>query len=602
MANTLPSTIDLVNLDPDLNKSSLIAYLQSQSRFKDYDFTGSDIQILLDMLSINTFRHAFFTNMAISEMFIDSAQVSSDVRSNAKDLGYTPRSITSSIANITVSFNATGESQPYTIPKGSTFSTSVKNKNFTFSTTETIIVASPNNTFTFTANVSEGIYVKDSYVFNGALSNSQPFTLTNQSADTNSLVVNVFEDNSTVGQNFNLVKSLLGLNSNSYVFFLQCSAANGNFEVLFGDGIFGYQPQNGALVVLDYLVSQGDLSNGSASFGINFDPTGIGELNGPVNIVTNQSAVGGAPIEDIETTRFYAPRWFQTQERAVIESDYEILLKQQFPEINAVNAYGGETLTPPQFGKIILAVNILNVNGLPSSKVAQYTTFLKGRNILSIQPIWVAATFMYIQINSIVRYNINVTTETNSRIASVVASAINTYNDQNLNNFNVTFRLQPFTTYTANSDPSIVSMPTTIQLYQKINPSQVAANYYLNYAVPLISNISRLPTSHSANADKTLSSSNFYYKGNLSQLEDDGAGTVRIVNITGNTFTTAANTGTINYSTGIVNLNGFAVDSYSGDNLLVFVVPQDEDITSIQNTILAIEPSQTNITVQQLSL
>ena len=594
------SVIDLVNLDPDLARASFVAFLQSQQRFKGYDFAGDDMNVLLSLFDINSYRYAFLLNMAISEGFIDSAQLFKDVKSHAKELGYTPRSVTSAVANITVSFKATGVSQPYVIPKGATFASSNKNKNFVFSVAEPIICASANNSFSFTTDIYEGTYVKDAYIFNTNL-NPLSFAITNRNADTSSLVINVFGNNNLTGVNYNLANSLLGLNGNSFVYFLQCAAANGNYEILFGDGVLGNQPQTGATVVLDYRIASGNVGNGCGTFNIGFDPTN-GEAQTSFSIFTNQAAAGGAAAEDIETTRFYAPRWFQVQERCIVPSDYEIVLKQQYPEIQAVNAYGGETLTPPQFGQVVIAVQLTGVNGLPNSKVNQYTQFIKGRNPISIQPIFVAANNTYLQINTTVKYNVNVTLESDDTIESIVNQAVLAYNNSNLNDFDVTFYYQPFTEVINDADPSIVSSLTNVMMYQKIYPSTTANNYYLNFAVPLANNIPQLAQAHSNSLTKTISSSNFYYQGALSQLEDDGAGTMRVMNVTGASLQLAANVGTVNYSNGIVQLTQFAVDNFSGASLQVFALPATDDVTCNQNTILSIEPTGIDIKVQQLSL
>jgi hypothetical protein len=596
------TVIELVSLDPNTNKQSFINYLQSQPRFKGYDFAGADMNVLLDLFMINEFRFAFFLNMAISEGFLDSAQLFDSVKSHAKDLNYTPNSMSSAQANVTVNFTATGESQPYIIPKGSTFAAQVKNQNFTFTTDETIICASANNNFSFTTDIFEGIYVKDSYIYSNTSGPFPRYSITNANVDLSSVTVTVLSNNSVLGQSYNLVDSLLDLDSNSYVFFMQCSAANGNYEIMFGDNIFGSQPQGGSLVIFDYRITTGQPANGAGLFNIGFDPSGANELTGPVTVTTNQIALGGAPAENIETTRFRAPRYFQTQERCIVPSDYEIVLEQQFPEINAVNAYGGETLTPPQFGKVVIAINISNVVGLPNSKVSEYTAFIKGRNPLSIQPIFVAAQNMYVSVNSTVKYNINVTAATESLMETIVANAIAGYNDQNLDNFDVTFYYSQFTQIIQNADPSIISNLTEIELYQKITPSQSANNYLLTFSIPLVNDIEPLPTVHSNAMTKTLSSTNFMYLGNLSQLEDDGNGTIRIVNLSGNNLTLVANVGTINYANGIVQLANFSCDSFSGDNLLVYVTPAEDDFSSTQNIILSIEPSQTVVNAVAIAI
>ena len=599
MANN--SIIDLVSLDPDLNKQAFINYLQNQSRFKGYNYAGDDMNILLDLFGINTYRYAFLLNMAISEGFIDSAQLGSSIKSHAKELGYTPRSSTSAIANVNVSFTASGVSQPYVIPKGSTFSSTVKNQNFVFSIAEPIIVSSANNLFQFTTNLYEGVYVKDAYIYNPAAI-PLSFPITNANVDTSSIVVNIFGNNNLIGVNYNLANSLLGLTGNSLVYFLQCAAANGAYEVLFGDGIFGYQPDTGATVIIDYRIASGNTPNGCGTFTCNFDPTGAQELTSGVTVITNEIASGGTAPESIETTRFYAPRWYQVQERCIVPSDYQIVLQQQFPEIQAINAYGGETLNPPQFGRVIIALQISGVNGLPISKVNEYTSFIKARNPISIQPFFVAANNTYLQIDTTVKYNINVTLESDATIATIVTNAINQYNANNLNDFDVTFYYQPFTEVINSADPSIVSSLTNVLMYQKIYPSQNPANFTLNYAVPLMNNNPPLGVTVANNVQTTVSSSSFMYQGALSQLMDDGNGIIRIANITGAGNILAANVGTVQYSNGIVQLTQLTVDSFDGSSLQVFVNPAEDDISCNQNVILSIEPSAINVTVQQLSL
>jgi hypothetical protein len=556
----------------------------------------------MDILGINSFRNAFLLNMAISEGFIDSAQLFSDVKSHAKELGYTPRSSVSAVANVTVSFSATGASQPYIIPKGSTFSAHVKNQNFTFSLAEPIIVASPNTQFSFTTNIYEGVYVKDSYVFNQATNRLPSFAITNANVDTSSIVVNVFGNNSLIGQNYNLATSLLDLDGTSQVYFLQCATANGNYEIIFGDGIIGNQPLNGSLVILDYRVTSGAQADGSSAFNINFDPTGVNEITSSVTIVTNSIAAGGVDAEDIETTRFYAPRWFQVQERAIVPSDYEVLLKNKFPELNAVNAYGGETLNPPQFGKVVIAVDIAGVAGLPQSKGQQYSAFIKGRNPLSIQPIFTAAQHLYLKVTSLIKYNVNVSLESEATIRAIVTDAITKFNSQFLDDFAITFYFSQFSQALNNSDPSIVSNETSIQLYQKIQPSANPQTYMFFFSVPLVNNVPPLPSFHSFGLMKTLTSTSFVYKGLLSYLEDDGNGLVRIVSLKGNTLTTTTDIGIIDYNRGFVVLFSFSVDSFDGNDLLVLVTPQETDISATQDLILSIEPDKTQLSVEMLSL
>ena len=236
---------DLVSLDFLQYKNSLKQYLQNNAYFKDYDFDGSNINVLLDLLSYNTFQNAFYLNMVMSESFLDSAQLKSSIVSHAKELNYLPKSITSAQATVNVVFQATGESQPYTIPKGSQFSALVKSNAYTFTTPEPILVTSANTTFSFQTDIYEGYYISDAYVFQQTDS-TQRFKITNQAVDTQSIEVRVYEDGSQYGDIYKATDTLLGLDEYSKVFFLQATD-NGYYEILFGDNIFGYKPKAGEI-------------------------------------------------------------------------------------------------------------------------------------------------------------------------------------------------------------------------------------------------------------------------------------------------------------------------------------------------------------------
>jgi hypothetical protein len=222
--------------------------------------------------------------------------------------------------------------------------------------------------------------------------------------------------------------------------------------------------------------------------------------------------------------------------------------------------------------------------------------------MMTISPIWVSPTFTFIQVNSTVRYNINVTNETPNRISTIVKAAIANFNTLNLNNFNTTLRFSQLTTTIDQSDPSIISNSTDIQLYQNLQPStNQATDFTINFSTPLIGDLPTLPTNHPAMDEKVLSSSQFTYKGNICYLEDDNNGNVRIVQINNNTVSTVQIIGAIDYTSGIILLKGFKPDSFVGNSLQLFVRPADNDVSCVQNTILSIDPSNVNINVVGLS-
>jgi len=601
VANTsLNASISLVDLDFATLKTAFQTYLKNQDVFKDYDFDGSNINLLLDLLSYNTFKNAFYLNMAISEGFIDSAQLRNSLLSHAKELNYLPRSVRSAKASVTVTWEATGDNQPYVIPKGSQFSALIKSKAYIFSTPDTLIVSSPNTSFSFTTDIYEGVYKKDAYIFQDNIEN-QVFPLTNKNVDTNSLSVTVKEDGSSIGDTYLLTTTLLDLNEFSKVFFLQASEL-GFYEVYFGDNNLGRQPKTNSLVTLDYRLSSGPDGNGAKSFTCLFDPTSpFGEVTSTPVTTTGDVANNGDVQETNESIRYYAPRAFQVQERTVTATDYEVALKTKFPEINAVSVYGGEESTPPEFGKVFIAVDISNVNGLPDSKKDEYTQFIQRRAPLSIIPVFKEAQFMYLSVDSIVRYNLNITTNSPPRIQTIVTDAILSYNTDHLDSFNATLRYSQLLSHINDTDLSIISNITDVQVYKKINPATgVSQNIDISFDLPLLNNLPTQEDIHSTSDQKTISSSLFSYGGSLCTIEDDGNGLIRIIKQSLDKDVKVSNVGTVDYDTGLVKLTNFLVDSYDGDALRVFAVPQDRDIYSNKQTILTMEADAITVTPEGL--
>lgn len=609
MAN---SSIDLIPLDFDTLKSSFITYLRSQDQFKDYNFEASNMNVLLDLLSYNTYKNSFYTNMAFAESFIDSAQLRESMFSHAKELNYVPRSARSSVANVTLTFSASGESQPYTLRKGESFTTLIKQGSYTFTTGEDIILTSSNTIYSANFNIYEGFYVTESYVMDYN-QNSQKFKINNTDVDLTSLVVLVYEDNSVNPKKYTRATTLLDLNENSEVYFVQGSI-DAQYEIIFGDGVLGRRPKNGGTVVLDYRVTAGSIANGARVFSANFDPTAAGELLTSVNVSINKfsEATGGAysvngdEPESTESIRYYAPRHFQTQERAVTVSDYVTVLKTQYPEISALTVYGGEEVSPPRYGKVFVAVDIANVEGLPEAKKTEYYSFLKSRSPLSIDPIFVEPVFTYLEVESLVKYNINVTTRTPQNIEAACTLAISEFAETNLNDFNSILRYSKLIRAIDDVDTSIVSNETEIHVYKKLTPLLTTPqNININFNLPIketdyVSDQSSFVSSarHEIKLNRSVHSSFFTYNGEKCIIEDDGAGIIRVVREQDNFHYVVKDVGTVNYKTGELQLVNFAIDSYDGNFFKIYVSPASLDIVGSKNEILAIEPDEILIIVE----
>jgi hypothetical protein len=596
MANT---SINLVDLDFASLKGSFKNYLRDQNQFKDYDFEGSNINILLDLLSYNSYKNAFYLNMLLSESFLDSAQLRNSILSHAKELNYLPRSARSSKAKVRIEFEATGESAPYIIQKGSPLTTLVKNESYTFTIPETITVSSANTTYSFETDIFEGTYIQDTYTYRQGIEN-QRFKLTNRNIDTESLTVSVFEDGNEVSDAYKLSTSLLDLDETSKVFFLQ-PTETGYFEVLFGDNNLGRRPKINSTIVMEYRTSSGELPNGAREFSVDFDPTGSDELNFTPEVNTLENSRDGAEEESIESIRYMAPRHFQTQERAITASDYSIALKGQFPEINAVHAYGGEDLSPPQFGKVFIAVDITNVDGFPESKKIEYRNFIDRRSPFGIRPVFIDPEFSYLSVRSKVRYDVNVTSASRETLKSIIKNAIVDFNEEYLNDFNVILRNSKLETEIDDSDASIISSVTRTRIYKKINPRLgLSENFRINFGVPIIDTIPEKEDLHRATDVHALVSSLFIFNSEQVLLEDDGTGNVRIMKTDGFINEKIKNVGKIDYNTGQIEIDGLVVDSFQGSSIKLYVTPVDPDVVASQNSILTIEDDEIIIDLEEV--
>jgi hypothetical protein len=585
MANT---NINLINLDFDTLKNNFKTYLKSQDKFKDYDFDGSNMSVLLDVLSYNTYLNSFYTNMVASEMFLDTAQLRDSVLSHAKELNYLPRSFKSAEAVVNININ-TGSANvtSVVISKGTTFSSRIGSNTFTFSTDRNIVLTGSSGVFSGN-NISlyEGEYVNETIVVDYTQSN-QRFIISNPTVDTDSLKVVVLEDNGATSLEYSYATSLFGLTSDSKVFFLQ-PAENEKYEVIFGDGVVSRRPKDGAAVILDYRVTNGELPNGA----FRFTSDGPIESYSNVSIATVTAAVGGAVSESLESIRFNAPRHYTTQERAITQSDYETLLKLNYPEINAVSAYGGEQEIPPQYGRVFISVDITGVEGLPTTKLAEYARFLKERSPVSIEPVFKNPDFTYINVISTVNYDIAKTELEPADIQALVISNIFTYNQENLNNFKKTLRYSRLLDQIDGAHPSIISNETSVRAIKIIKPAlNRAQNLTIKYDFPLLDDKQqRINAIHSASVKRTIESSIFTLRGRNVIVEDDGNGVLVLSGLSeNNTYTIIKDIGTVDYATGLLTINDLTVSSYPVVGIKFYARPSSNDIYSLKNNILTIK-------------
>jgi hypothetical protein len=587
---------NITKLDFDQIKADLKTYMKGQNQFKDYDFEGSNMSMLFDVLSYNTYQNNFYANMAISEMFMDTAQLRDSVVSHAKELNYLPRSYTSASAKIVVKLNVP---YPYpssvVIPAKTRFQAKCGNKTFTFYNPDAVVVNNLNNTFIYNnLEVYEGSYLTEAYNVSGL--NTQRFIISNKNVDTSSIRVFVKNAANDVDSVTYMPKTdIFNVAATDKVFYIQ-PYFNDQYEITFGQNVFGTSPAAGTIVLIEYRMTDGADANGITSV------TSAGTISGyTVAVSLNTTSSGGTDLESIESIRYFAPKSIQVQDRAVTKSDYEILLKNKFPEIQAVSAYGGEEEDPPRYGKVIVAVDVNNAFGASENAKNKYYDYLVDRAPLGIKPIVESAKFMYLSVTTDVYFDIRKTSLSPTTIKMMVSNTISTYSTNNLSDFKKTFRYSNFTSAIDNTDSSIVSNDTTVLGMLALNPTlNVDNNYVLFFNNPLITDHPLTTGELISNHKPAIRSSLFTYKGNSTAfLQDDGTGVMNILanKSTGGFVYLNKNAGSVDYYTGKVIIKNLNVSAYSSADVKIYARTLMKDIASPIDRIVTIRPDDVTVNV-----
>ena len=578
------NTLTVSELDFEGISSSLVTFLQNYPQFKDYDFEGSNLRTLIDLLSYNTYLNSFYTNMAINEMFLDTALVRDSVISHAKHLNYTPRSYRSSEGKIDITVYPDDNPAYIQMARGTKFNGTDGQQVFSFITNEDQLILPVDGSYTV-SNVSiyEGSSVTEIYNVNTSIQD-QRFVLSNPTIDTRSLQVQV--SNSIGGtETWDLASSLLGLNTNSKVYFLQ--ATGDKYEIVFGDNIVSANPPNGAKITANYRICNGEKPNGIKKYKGAEAIGGYTTYQITPTLSSNGSAIsssGGATAESTKSIRLSAPRAYQTLERAITYDDYKTILFSQFPEIRAINVYGGDQLSPPQYGKVYISLDVKNAVGLSDTESDKIQSFIYTKAPISITPVVVPADYTYAAITTNVSYNLNVSSLGPGDIQNMVLNAITNYNDTSLDDFEVNFRYSKLVAAIDNADPSIFKTETMVKIFKDIVPDiSVSYSASLDYQNALIPG--------------TISSTSFTYNGSSASLIDDGNGNLQIATSINNVLTAVAIVGTIDYTSGIINVVGLNISEYVGAGIHVYAETVMHDFSGKKNTIVMIDKNSINVNV-----
>ena len=595
MAKLTVSDLDFINI-----KQNLKSFLQSQTQFQDYDFEGSGLSILLDILSYNTHYMAYLANMSTNELYLDSADIRNNIVSLAKMIGYTPSSPRAPRAAINVVVN-NGSGTSITMAKGTTFSTSVNDTTYQYITNDDITTTPKDGVFTF-SNVSifEGTLVKFKYTVDET-DVDQKFIIPNANADTSTLKVSVqnsAEDTTLAA--YSLSTGYTGLDKDTKVYFIQ-EQRDGKFEVYFGDGVTGKKLENGNVVILEYVVTNKTDSNGANKFSLQGSVGGFTD----VTITTNSSSQGGSEAEDNESVKFNAPLNFAAQDRAVTTTDYETLVKNIYPNALSVSAWGGEDDETPRYGIVKIAIKPGSGSTLTDQTKLDIVNGLKPFNVASVKPEIVDPETTSVLLTTNAKYDAKATTKSKDTLKADIISTITNYNTGTLQKFDSVFRHSKITGLIDDTDASILSNITTLKIRKSFSPSIAASAAYNVYFRNALYN----PHSgHNMASGGILSSTGFKVTGSDAEqfLDDDGNGNVRRFFLVSGVKTYANNTqGTIDYATGQVTLNSLNIASISNIRgaastvVEITVVPASNDVVPVRDQIVEIDVANSLISVEE---
>ena len=585
--------------DFDAIKINLKSFLQGQTQFQDYDFEGSSLNILLDILSYNTHYLAYLANMATNELYLDSADIRNNIVSLAKMIGYTPSSPKAPMASIDITLNnASGTS--VTMNKGTVFTTNVNDVSYQYVTNSDVTIVPNSGVYKFSGvPIYEGSLVTFKYTVDST-DVDQKFILPNANIDTTTLLVKVQNSSSdTTTNTYALAGGYNNVTATSKVYFIQ-EGQDGKFEIYFGDGVNGHAVSDGNIVILEYIVTNKTLSNNASSFSLSGTIGGFSD----VTITTVSNSQGGSESQDNESIRHNAPLQYAAQDRAVTTTDYETLVRSIYPNALSVSAWGGEDDETPRYGIVKIGIKAASGSTLTETTKQDIVNKLKPYNVASVAPQIIDPETTSVLLTSTVKYNASTTTKSADTLKSEIITAITNYNTNTLQKFDSVYRHSKVTGLIDDVDNSILSNITTIKIRKEFTPTLAASNKYDIYFRNALFNPH---TGHNSAAGGILSSTGFKVTGSdLEQfLDDDGNGNVRRYYLSSGIRTYSNETqGTINYTTGQITLNSLNVASISNirgvtsTTIELTVTPSSNDIVPVRDQIIEIDISNSIVNVE----
>lgn len=612
------------NLDFDQIKTSIKDYLRANSTFSDFDFEGSNFSVLIDTLAYNTYITAFNSNMVVNESFLDSATLRENVVSLARNIGYVPRSRTAARATISFTVSTSEDTPTLTLRRGLVCVGTANDTTYTFSIPEDVTTTVVDGVASFSeVQVYQGTYLTKQFAHDGSL--DQRFILNNSFIDTSTLSVYVRRTNdSGLGIEYNLIDNILNTTADSRIYILQ-EVQDEKYEIKFGDGIIGKKlgdavGSDGTVITANYIITDGEDGNGASVFTFSgsvitanskiIDP-------GTVTITTNQLSQNGSSIEPIDSIKYYAPRVYSAQNRAVTSRDYEAIVKRIYPETESVAVIGGEELNPPEYGNVILSIKPKNGSFVSDFNKSRILSQLKQYTVSGINPRIIDLKILYVEIDSTVYYNYSQVSNVDSLKTSVVNNLTKYSESLDLNKFGGRFKYSKVLSVIDKTDTAITSNITKVRIRRDLKASlNQFAQYELCFGNKFHVNpqgrnikstgfkiagesstvfLTDTPTisSGGTNITSSTSASNLF----LNRPATIGAttGVLSIVKDSG--VIVAKDVGTVDYVKGEIKIGTINITSTTRGNEIIEIqaIPESNDVVGLKDLYLSFDISKSTI-------
>jgi hypothetical protein len=569
-------------------KQNLKTFIANKTEFTDYDFEGSTLSYMLDILAYNTYMNSFYTNMAINETYLDTAQIRANVVTNAKKLGYTPKSATAAVARVSVQFQPAGNPPQLKIPKGSIFQSTKDGVNYQFATIQDYSIVNVNNTYEKTIPIYQGNVLKQVYTY----SDTTPFyPILERNVDISTLIVSVQPNAQSSDLTFlKPVSSIVDITPDDDVYFIQ-ENSDEQYELYFGNDVLGKALQNGNQINIEYLTTDGAAGNGLASFkAVGYIAQNLLDATQkytPTKVTVVERSLNGKERESIESIRFNAPNSYFAQNRLVTTKDYENFVYTNFPYVQSVNVWGGEDHWTPLYGKVILSIKPFDGYALPLVTKNEIVAAMRTKNLVTTEPLIIDPIFTFIKPTIRATYDSTKTTKTPDEIYNSIQLSVQQYEMNYLSNFGKSFRYSSFIKLIDNADRSIQGNETDIELEKRFVPIFGSTiSYKLQFGAAIKHPYDGYLGGLTSSGFKVVQSDKTMY------LEDDGAGKLRQFYIDNTNVKRIfnANVGTVDYGTGEVNLKSMYFTSLEDDEpeMRLYVTPNSRDYTQTLNQIVLI--------------